>query len=225
MKDNYKTNITSTAIQSTINGDSFTESLKHQTINTIVMAGANYTANKIGGAYHTGEINKATQLTLHAGLGAITNTLTGNDALSGAIAGVSAEIFGQYLVDHTKLNDNSVKEYSGLFAGITSLIVGKTTNLDSSDIRSNVFSGYRVGKNAVENNLLYSELLKESRENESGKGKYGKRVHPITQKETFHKGVDIYTYSEDKNIYASADGTVIYTKPQYNEKTGTGWRN
>ena len=42
LKESALSNITSTAIQSAINGDSFTESLKHQAINTIVMAGANY---------------------------------------------------------------------------------------------------------------------------------------------------------------------------------------
>ena len=156
-------NIASTAIQSAINGDSFTESLKHQAINTIVMAGANYTANKIGGAYHTGEINKATQLTLHAGLGAITNTLTGNDALSGAIAGVSGEVFAELLGNElygttsgNELNSYQqtvLKEYGGLAAGISSLITGKVQDLDVSDIRDDVFAGYRVGKNAVENNL------------------------------------------------------------------------
>ena len=232
LKESAVSNITSTAVQSTINGDSFTESLKHQAINTIVMAGADYAANQIGEQYHTNgfsdnnAINKATQLTLHAGLGAITNALTGNDALSGAVAGVSAEIFGQYLVDHTKLNDNSVKEYSGLFAGISSLIVGKTTNLDSSDIRNNVFSGYRVGKNAVENNLLYTELLKESRDS-GGRGDYGPREkHPRTGKPAMHKGVDVYTIADDRSIHAAADGISEGSYTQM-DKNGNviGWGN
>ena len=164
LKESAISNITSTAIQSTINGDSFTESLKHQAINTIVMAGANYTANKIGGAYHTGEINKATQLTLHAGLGALTNALTGNDALSGAIAGVSGEVFAELLgnslygtTSGSELNQYQqtvLKEYGGLAAGISSLITGKVQDLDVSDIRDNVYAGYRVGKNAAENNLV-----------------------------------------------------------------------
>ena len=161
-------NITSTAIQSSINGDSFTESLKHQAINTIVMAGANYTANQIGGVYHTGEINKTEQLLFHALLGAGTNALTGNDALSGAVAGVSGEIFAELLGNSlygttsgnilTEQQKNTLKESGGLAAGITSLFVGKAKGLDVSDIRNNVYAGYRVGKNAVENNLtLYLE--------------------------------------------------------------------
>ena len=225
--DSATSNITSTAIQSTINGDSFTEALKHQAINTIVMAGADYAANQIGQQYHTGQINKTEQLLFHAALGSVANGLTGNDILSGAIAGVSAEIFGQYLVDHTKLNDNSVKEYSGLFAGITSLIVGKTTNLDSSDIRNNVFSGYRVGKNAVENNLLYNQLLGDSKTtseyNEKG------RKHPTQGMIRPHKGVDTIPDDSNNNIevHAAADGTVIYTDPQIDKNTGKmiGWGN
>ena len=175
LKESALSNITSTAIQSAINGDSFTESLKHQAINTIVMAGANYAANQIGGAYHTGEINKATQLTLHAGLGAITNALTGNDALSGAIAGVSGEVFAELLgnslygtTSGSELNQYQqtvLKEYGGLAAGISSLITGKVQDLDVSDIRDNVYAGYRVGKNAAENNYLLPQekgnLIKE----------------------------------------------------------------
>ena len=39
-----------------------------------------------------------------------------------------------------------------------SLITGKVQDLDVSDIRDNVYAGYRVGKNAVENNLtMYLE--------------------------------------------------------------------
>ena len=179
-------NITSTAIQSTINGDSFTEALKHQAINTIVMAGANYAANQIGNLSHgkldidndgniiytEPQINKATQLLLHAGLGAATNTLTGNDALSGAISGVVGEITADIIFNNLNekyandddnnngiltqqqfdSNKNTAIEYGGLAAGISSLIAGKVQDLDVSDIRDNVYAGYRVGKNAGENN-------------------------------------------------------------------------
>ena len=45
------------------------------------------------------QINKLTQLILHAGLGALTNTITGNDALSGAVSAVSGEIVSDYVED------------------------------------------------------------------------------------------------------------------------------
>ena len=168
LKQSAASNITSTAIQSTINGDSFTESLKHQAINTIVMAGADYAANQIGNLSHgkldidnngniiytEPQINKATQLLLHAGLGAATNTLTGNDALSGAISGVVGELTGEYLKGKG-YNKEDGSEIAGLSSGIFSLLVGKMENLDSQDISNNVFAGYRVGKNASENNAFF----------------------------------------------------------------------
>ena len=173
-------NITSTAIQSTINGDDFTESLKQQLINTIVMAGADYGANQIGQQYHTNNlnfgidgttgtvINKLTQLTLHAGLGALTNTITGNDAMSGAVSGVVGEMVTGWIFDSLnekyanengtidkdrfESNRSTAFESGGLASAVSSLFIGKAKGLDISDIRNNVYAGYRVGKNAGENN-------------------------------------------------------------------------
>ena len=162
--DSATSNITSTAIQSTINGDSFTEALKHQAINTIVMAGADYAANQIGQQYHTNgfsdnnAINKATQLTLHAGLGALANGLTGNDMLSGAISGVVGELTGEYLKGKG-YNKQDGSEIAGLTSAISSLITGKVQDLDTNDIRDNVYSGYRVGKNASENNNYFEDTI------------------------------------------------------------------
>ena len=87
---------TNTALQSTINGDSFKDTLKHQVVNSLVMTGAEYGANSIGSNYYNGNINKAEQLILHAGLGAVSSKLTGGDFASGAVAGVVGEIAGEY---------------------------------------------------------------------------------------------------------------------------------
>ena len=240
LKESALSNITSTAVQSAINGDSFTESLKHQAINTIVMAGADYAANQIGQQYHTNgfsdnnAINKATQLTLHAGLGAITNTLTGNDALSGAIAGVSGEVFAELLGNQlygttsgSELNpyqQTVLKEYGGLAAGISSLITGKLQNLDNEDISNNVYAGYRVGKNAVENNLLYNQLLGDSKTT-SDYNKEG-RKHPTLGMIRPHKGVDTIPLTDNTKIHAAADGISEGSYTQM-DKNGNviGWGN
>ena len=86
LKQNAISGASNTALQSTINGDSFKESLKNQLVNTIVMTGAEVGANEIGENYHTGNINKPEQLLLHAGFGAVTSKLTGGDYASGAVA-------------------------------------------------------------------------------------------------------------------------------------------
>ena len=244
MSNNYEINITSTAIQSTINGDSFTESLKQQLINTIVMAGANYTANQIGNAYHTNNlnfgidgttgtvVNKLTQLTLHAGLGAITNKLTWNDALSGAVSGVVGEVVAEITARSvynktTNFNNNEksiLKEVGGLAGAISSLIAGKARDLDISDIRNNVYSGYRVGKNAAENNLGHDQLLGNSRQTS---GYANNRRHHVDGVVRNRNGVDVVPADGNNNIrvHASADGVSLGSYYQYNERNGTGWGN
>ena len=99
--------VASSASQSAINGDSFIDSLKAQGENILIYSTAKVGANEIGRAYHgttvldgngnvidktPPTIGKSEQLLLHAGLGAITSSLTKNDAMSGAIAGVAGEL-------------------------------------------------------------------------------------------------------------------------------------
>ena len=155
---------TNTAVQSAINGDSFKDILKQQAINTGVGAIANLGAKEIGGNFKNGNINKIEQLTLHAGLGAITNKLTGNDALSGAVSGLIGEVIGEFAgnkmygtTDGSKFNQqqkNVLKEIGGLSGVMSSIFVGSMKDLDDKDIANNMFAGQRVGQNAVENNLV-----------------------------------------------------------------------
>ena len=177
MVDNGSTvsNITSTAVQSTVNGDSFTESLKQQLINTIVMAGADYGANKIGEQYHSNNLNfgvdgttgtvlnKLTQLGLHAGLGAVMSGMTGNDIEAGAVSGAFSELIAGLLTDN-KYNGaenlkedqrNSIIEISGLVGGLSSIIISSSKGDSLEDIASNAYSGQRIGKNAAKNNATY----------------------------------------------------------------------
>ena len=39
---------------------------------------------------------------------------------------------------------------------------------------------------------------------------FGKRFHPVTQKESYHSGIDILA-KENTNIYSISNGTVTYT--------------
>jgi murein DD-endopeptidase MepM/ murein hydrolase activator NlpD len=214
---------TNTAVQSAVNGDSFTETLEHQGINTLVGALGNLGAKQIGSNYHSGNINKTTQLTLHAGLGATTAVLTGNDALSGAVSGISGELFAELLRNTmynntTDLNQdqkNTLKEYGGLAGGLSALITGKLTGLDNEEITDNIYAGQRVGKNAVENNLLYDQLMWDTRVT----SEYGK-IRNIKGVIREHKGVDTITTDDNKTVHSAADGTVVGTG--YHE---TGWGN
>ena len=155
---------TNTALQSTINGDSFKDTLKHQAVNSLVMTGAEYGANAIGSNYYNGNINKAEQLILHAGLGAVSSKLTGGDYLSGAVAGVSAEVVAEIAgnkmygtTDGSKLTQdqkNVLKNIGGLAGGLSAIITAKSQGKDVKDIGNEAYAGQRVGQNAVENNLV-----------------------------------------------------------------------
>ncbi|HSQ97587.1 MAG TPA: DUF637 domain-containing protein, partial [Rickettsiales bacterium] len=151
---------TNTALQSAINGDSFSEALKNQVVNTVVMAGAKLGANAIGDSYHTDEIGKATQLTLHAALGATVNLLTGNDALSGAISGVVGELAGEVFQD-MGYNKTDGSNLAGLVSGLSSIIVSKAEGSDLSEISDNAYSGQRIGVNATLNNAYYAKRAME----------------------------------------------------------------
>jgi hypothetical protein len=99
---------------------------------------------------------------LHAGLGALTNGLTGNDMLSGAVSGVMGEVVGELYAESiygktynfTQQEKNVLKEIGGLSGAVSSLIVGKVQGLENNEIVDNIFTGQRLGKNAVENNYL-----------------------------------------------------------------------
>ena len=218
---------TNTALQSTINGDSFKDTLKHQAVNSVVMAGAKIGANEIGGAYYDGNINKVEQLILHAGLGAVSSKLTGGDYLSGAVSGVVGEVAGGYLKNNTGLDNESIVKYSGLISGLSAIVVSKANNGDVKDITNSAFAGQRVGQNAVENNLLYDQLLGDSKTTSD----YTEKTRKVKELNIArpHKGVDTIPAEGNDNttVHASADGTVIYTEPQVDKTTGElkGWGN
>ena len=126
------------------------------------MAGAEYGANSIGTAYHNNSfsnnnfVNKATQLTLHAGLGAVSSKLTGGDYLSGAVSGVVGEVAGEYFRDNG-FNKQDGSDLAGLMSGLSAIIVARSEGKDVSDIGNEAYAGQRVGKNASENNAYLAQ--------------------------------------------------------------------
>ena len=117
--------VASSASQSAINGDSFIDSLKAQGENVLIYTMAKVGANEIGRAYHgtttldangnviaetPPTIDKSEQLLLHAGLGAITSSLTKNDAMSGAIAGVAGELTAELANENIFIKGGGAEE-------------------------------------------------------------------------------------------------------------------
>ena len=117
--------VASSASQSAINGDSFSDSLKAQGENVLIYTIAKVGANEIGRAYHgtttldangnviaetPPTIDKSKQLLLHAGLGAITSSLTKNDAMSVAIAGVAGELTAELANENIFIKGGGAEE-------------------------------------------------------------------------------------------------------------------
>ena len=114
-----------------------------------------------------------TQLTLHAGLGAITSKISGGDYLSGAVSGVvgelTAELIGEKYYDGkdslTDKQKENITNISGLIAGLSSIVVSKSQGQDIEDITTNAYVGQRIGQTVSKNNYLLpeekAELVKE----------------------------------------------------------------
>jgi len=165
--------VASSASQSAINGDSFTDSLKAQGENILIYTLAKVGANEIGRAYHgttvldgngnvidktPPTIGKSEQLLLHAGLGAITSSLTGNDAMSGAIAGVAGELTAE-LANENGADVATSIQLANLSGAISSVIYGGLTNQSDEEMANNAWEGSRIGGNAGANNLFFIPLV------------------------------------------------------------------
>jgi filamentous hemagglutinin len=163
--------ISSTAVQSAVNGDSFSEALKNSLTTTLIMAGANIGAKAIGNLSHykidqnTGElinpqINKTQQLLLHGLLGCGAAAAGGGDCASGAVSGITGELSAEFLdKNFTSLSNGTIKELSGLTGGLSAIFTGNAVGLSDKEVASNIFSGQRIGKNAAENNYLTGKIF------------------------------------------------------------------
>ncbi|MBT5827730.1 MAG: VENN motif pre-toxin domain-containing protein [Alphaproteobacteria bacterium] len=124
--------------------------------------------------FKSGDISRAKQLTLHSALGCGAALAGGGDCASGALSGVSGELAGEYVKDNlypgqttsslTGQQKTVIKELGGLAGGLSAIFTGNAVGLSESDIADNIFSGQRIGKNAVENNFLRQEVVEEHQE-------------------------------------------------------------
>ena len=173
MAESAISNTTSTAVHSSINGDSFSDAMQDQFQNILVGALGNLGAKEIGSAahgsvtqnqngtytYNAPSIGKANQLALHVGLGCAMGLAGGNDCASGAVSGVVGEITAEYLGKNTNLNNNQIKELSGLSGGLSAIFTSNAVGLEDQQVADNIFSGQRIGKNAAENNYLTGKIF------------------------------------------------------------------
>jgi len=139
-----------------INGDSFGDALEDQLKNIVIGAASNMAAGAIGKSYKSGDINKATQLALHAALGCAAGAAGGGDCASGAVSGVVGEMSGEMLKNQG-VNKKTGIQLSGLIAGYSNIITGGLTGQSNSEIAENIYSGQRIGQNAAENNAYFAE--------------------------------------------------------------------
>lgn len=150
-------NGTSSIIQSTVNGDSTSDTLGDLAVNIGVGAVANLGAKEIGNAAHSGAISRTKQLTLHAGLGCLSGAAQGGDCASGAAAGVIGEMAGNNLrssVEDGSISKQTAIQLAGLSGSTAALITSAATGQSDEQMADNIFAGQRIGSNAAENNAL-----------------------------------------------------------------------
>jgi adhesin HecA-like repeat protein len=170
---------------SAIKGQSIGETIEQQgggekiLLNTALNALAETGANEIGIAAHAGEINKATQLTLHGVIGCAIGSTSGNCA-AGAAGAIAGEIAGEKYFK-SKLDKHNISEVNGTIQGNniyldpskTDLTLNELTKIKlqtvelskvigafaavpfaGDDDASAVYAGSNASRNAVENNSL-----------------------------------------------------------------------
>ncbi len=141
--------VSSSAAQSVVNGDSFTDSLKNSTKNLLINAVGELGANEIGTSFKAGEISKAQQLTLHAALGCGMSLAGGNNCAAGAASGVIGEVSAEFLSNNTNLTKPQIIESAKLAGALTAASIAGPDDGDS------VFAGSQIARNAAENNFLH----------------------------------------------------------------------
>jgi hypothetical protein len=163
----------STAVQSSVNGDSFSEALENQGQNVLIGAIGNLGAKQIGVSYKTGKIEKPTQLALHAGLGCAMGAAGGGDCASGAVSGVTGELAGMALYDsvygsNPTLTKDQAAQLAGAAGGLSAIFTGNAVGLSDEEVADNIFSGQRIGDNAARNNALLAAARDLATRNKNG---------------------------------------------------------
>jgi len=122
-----------------INGDSFGDALEDQLKNIVIGAASNMAAGAIGKSYKSGDINKATQLALHAGLGSAAGEAGGGDCASGAVSGVVGEMCAEFAAASLSYSDLIDKEssYDKSFGIQTNFSVGGGKSKDGKQQKMN----------------------------------------------------------------------------------------
>ncbi len=190
--------------------------MKSQWKNVLIGAVGNLGAKAIGGMAHgsidangnyvSPQIDKATQLILHAGLGAATARLGGNDALSGAVSGVVGELIAE-TATNAGLDRNQSIQVSGVVGGASAILTGNLTGQDDEEIANNIFSGQRIASNAAENNalLIGGKVKIPLSDFVTGKGK----------DYDIHSGLKIGLGLTEKSIGTDGAGNAFYLVPEF----------
>jgi hypothetical protein len=134
-------------VNSAINGTSFGEGFKQSVINDAAAIGA----SAIGTAWGGGK-DPVMQTVAHAGLGAITAKLRGQDVVAGALGGATESVLGN-LVSDSAVSGNGGK---ALYAAAATLAGGIVSNALGRDA---VTAGQTAQNAAVNNRLLHTNEI------------------------------------------------------------------
>jgi hypothetical protein len=152
---NMATNLVSTGISSTINGNGLNrDSLANALTNAFITAGLAQGANSIGDAFDGGQINEFTRQLAHAMLGCAGGTLTAGSSdgcAPGAVGAVVGELAAKYATETLGWDKEKALNFAKVMSAASGLIVVKDGNDAGAVNLANT-----MGTNAAENNYLAS---------------------------------------------------------------------
>jgi hypothetical protein len=165
-------------VNSAINGTSFSEGFKQSVINDAAAIGASAIGTKWGSGP---DANPVLQTVAHAGLGAITAKLRGQDVVAGAIGGATESVIGN-LVDAAgglpKNPDGTVSNATkAIYTAAATLAGGLVANATGRDA---VTAGQTAQNSALNNYLTHAEVDKLLKDLDECKGNGACRNRLVT---------------------------------------------
>ncbi len=202
----------STGINSAMYGTNFTDALQNNLQNAGVDTLSTFAANSIGASYKTdgGLLNDHYLLhkVAHAALGCVSASAKGQDCGSGALGGVSGEVFAQIIGGSTD-GSQLTPEQQGKVVFLTRLATAGAVIVTSSDMNT----ALATSQNAMLNNTFYLHngkvVARDKQDNDKiiGLGdKDAKKLGLLDYEATGLGGIPVVSNSTDKGL----NGSTVY---------------
>ncbi len=125
-----------------------------------------YAAEQIGQAWHSGQINKATQLIAHAALGCAVGAVAAGECAAGAAGGVFGELTAEYvekqlyeMLNNKDIHPDQVEQVVTGWRDRGLDLVRLASGISAALVGGNVDVGAMAGENAAANNAFWIPVI------------------------------------------------------------------